>query len=174
MNTPVIPRRRFRPVASAALVLLLPLSVYAQRTNDAPDPATLAKYDVNKDGRLDSAELGAKQAAESRSAAAATTKPDAASGETVEMSPFQVVSDDRGYQASNTLSGTRLNSRLEDLGASITVVTMQQMLDTAVLDINDVMRYEASTEGTDNFTTYNRNRTAVSYTHLTLPTNREV
>ena len=59
---------------------------------------------------------------------------------------------------SGTLSGTRLNSKLEDLGASITVVTKQQMLDTAVLDINDVFRYEASTEGTDNFTTFNRNR----------------
>ena len=78
--------------------------------------------------------------------------------EVVALSPFTVISDDRGYQASNTLSGTRLNSRLEDLGSSITVVTKQQMLDTAVLDINDVLRYEASTEGTDNFTTFNRNR----------------
>jgi outer membrane receptor protein involved in Fe transport len=78
--------------------------------------------------------------------------------EIVVISPFSVVADDRGYQALNTLSGTRLNSKLEDLGASITVVTKQQMLDTAVLDINDVFRYEASTEGTDNFTTFNRNR----------------
>jgi outer membrane receptor protein involved in Fe transport len=78
--------------------------------------------------------------------------------EIVVISPFSVVADDRGYQAMNTLSGTRLNSKLEDLGASITVVTKQQMLDTAVLDINDVFRYEASTEGTDNFTTFNRNR----------------
>jgi hypothetical protein len=79
--------------------------------------------------------------------------------ETIVLSPFSVASDaDRGYQALNTLSGTRLNSKLEDLGASITVVTKQQMLDTAVLDINDVFRYEASTEGTDNFTTFNRNR----------------
>ncbi len=75
------------------------------------------------------------------------------------LSPFQVASDaDKGYQALNTLSGTRLNSKLEDLGASITVVTKQQMEDMALLDINDVFRYEASTEGTDNFTTFNRNR----------------
>ena len=79
--------------------------------------------------------------------------------ETIVLSPFTVSSDaDRGYQALNTLSGTRLNSKLEDLGASITVVTKQQMLDLAMLDINDVFRYEASTEGTDNFTTFNRNR----------------
>ncbi|MCX6950571.1 MAG: TonB-dependent receptor plug domain-containing protein, partial [Verrucomicrobia bacterium] len=79
--------------------------------------------------------------------------------ETIVLSPFQVSSDsDRGYQALNTLSGTRLNSKLEDLGASISVVTKQQMADLGQLDINDVFRYEASTEGTDNFTTFNRNR----------------
>jgi len=80
-------------------------------------------------------------------------------GAAIVLSPFEVAAGaDRGYQALNTLSGTRLNSKLEDLGSSITVVTLQQMQDTAVLDINDVLRYEASTEGTDNFTTFNRNR----------------
>jgi outer membrane receptor protein involved in Fe transport len=77
----------------------------------------------------------------------------------VQLSPFQVASDtDRGYQALNTLSGTRLNSKLEDLGSSISVVTMQQMLDTAVSDLNDVLLYEASTEGTGNFTQFTPNR----------------
>ena len=78
--------------------------------------------------------------------------------ETIVLSPFTVVSDDQGYQASHTLSGTRLNTKLEDLGSSISVVTKQQMLDTASLDINDVFRYEASTEGTDDFTSFVRNR----------------
>ncbi|MBL9189713.1 MAG: TonB-dependent receptor plug domain-containing protein [Opitutaceae bacterium] len=75
------------------------------------------------------------------------------------LSPFSVVADDKGYQAFNTLAGTRLNSKLEDLGSSITVVTLQQMQDTAVLDINDLFRYEASTEGTDDFTQFTPNRT---------------
>ena len=80
--------------------------------------------------------------------------------ELIVLSPFSVAADaDRGYQALNTLSGTRLNSKLEDLGSSITVVTKQQMSDLGLLDINDVFRYEASTEGTDNFTTFVRNRT---------------
>jgi outer membrane receptor protein involved in Fe transport len=80
--------------------------------------------------------------------------------EIVVLSPFQVADDaDRGYQALNTLSGTRLNSKLEDLGSSISVVTKQQMNDLGMLDINDVFRYEASTEGTDNFTGFVRNRT---------------
>ena len=102
--------------------------------------------------------LAAQTAPAAKPATGAGASP-ALTEETVMLSPFQVASDaDRGYQALNTLSGTRLNSKLEDLGASITVVTKQQMLDTAVLDINDVFRYEASTEGTDNFTTFNRNR----------------
>ncbi|MSU66435.1 MAG: hypothetical protein EXS38_10110 [Opitutus sp.] len=83
----------------------------------------------------------------------------AAAEPTVELSPFVVsTTAERGYQASNTLSGTRLNSKLEDLASSITVVTKEQMIDTAVLDLNDVFLYEANTEGTGNFTDFSTNR----------------
>ncbi len=78
--------------------------------------------------------------------------------ETVLLAPFEVVADNKGYQAFNTLAGTRLNTKLEDLGASITVVTKQQMLDTAATDINDLFLYEANTEGTGNFTQFTSNR----------------
>lgn len=74
------------------------------------------------------------------------------------LSPFQVISDDKGYQAANTMSGTRLNTKLEDVFSSITVVTKQQMLDTAVLDMNDVFKYEVSTEGTANFTLFSKDQ----------------
>ena len=93
---------------------------------------------------------------------AKTTTVSAASDkseETLVLSPFTVIAEDKGYQAFNTLAGTRINSKLEDLGASITVVTKQQLEDTAVLDINDLFRYEASTEGTDDFTQFTPNRT---------------
>src|SRR5581483_10136826 len=71
----------------------------------------------------------------------------------VQLSPFEVnAGDDKGYYASSTLSGTRLNSKIEDLGASITVVTKQQLIDTASLDINDIFLYEANVEGTGQFT----------------------
>jgi outer membrane receptor protein involved in Fe transport len=159
MNIPMVRRRPGGLLLLAAFSLVLPRMAEAQQAKPAVDAAALARYDANKNGQLDSAELAQMQAAESRQGNAPIEASAAAKEEVIDLSPFTVVSDDRGYQASNTLSGTRLNSKLEDLGASITVVTMQQMLDTAVLDINDVMRYEASTEGTDNFTTYNRNRT---------------
>jgi outer membrane receptor protein involved in Fe transport len=89
-------------------------------------------------------------------AAGSATVP---TGEVVQLSPFQVAAEtDRGYQALNTLSGTRLNSKLEDLGSSITVITKQQLLDTAAVDLNDVFLYEANTEGTHNYTQFTPNR----------------
>src|SRR5687767_10117994 len=82
------------------------------------------------------------QTAPATGSAASTSAADKKE-EVVQLSPFQVPADaERGYQALNTLSGTRLNSKLEDLGSSISVVTMQQMLDTAVTDLNDVFLYE--------------------------------
>ncbi len=72
------------------------------------------------------------------------------------MSPFmvQMSSNDIGYHAENTLAGSRLNTNIGDLAASITVVTRQQMLDTGSIDLNDVFLYEANTEGTKNFTSF--------------------
>src|SRR5690606_35855900 len=72
---------------------------------------------------------------------------------TLVLSPFQVdASRDRGYFAENTLAGSRLNSNIGDLASSITVVTKQQLEDTAAVDINDVFLYELNTEGLHNYT----------------------
>jgi outer membrane receptor protein involved in Fe transport len=88
--------------------------------------------------------------------------------EVVQLSPFEVVDLNKGYYAPNTMSGTRMNSKLEDLGASITVITKEQMQDFALLDMNDIFNYEASTEGTGNFTdfAFNRNGEPESMTQL--------
>ena len=141
-------------VGPSMLLLLNAEPLQAQiATTTAPGPAQLAKYDANKNGRLDPEELAALQADETTARTVATSSAvTAAAGEAVQMSPFEVVADSRGYFASNTLSGTRLNSKIEDLGASITVVTKQQLLDTAALDINDIFLFEANTEGTAQFT----------------------
>lgn len=89
---------------------------------------------------------------------------DAAAGEgTVQMTPFEVSSaGDRGYYGANTMSGTRINSKLEDLASSITVITKEQMDDFALLDINDIFNHEAGTEGTGNFTDFNFDRNGVA------------
>jgi outer membrane receptor protein involved in Fe transport len=126
----------------------------------APDREILAKYDTNHNGRLDPDEAAALQADEARRAKAPPepAAPGARDEKVLELSPFQVVADTNGYYASNTLSGTRLNSKLEDLGASISIVTKQQMKDFAMLDINDIFLYEANTEGTGNYTDFTVDR----------------
>jgi hypothetical protein len=120
----------------------------------APDAATLARYDTNKNGRLDADELTAMEAAQAAAARAAATQPGGdRKEEVITLSPFEVSgADDRGYAASNTLAGTRLNSRIEDIAGSVSVITKQQLLDTAAVDINDIFLYEVATEGTGQFT----------------------
>jgi len=76
----------------------------------------------------------------------------------VKLSPFEVTESNNGYLATNTMSGTRLNSSLEDLGSSISVVTKQQMSDFAMLDINDIFAYEAGAEGVGTYTAFEINR----------------
>jgi len=70
----------------------------------------------------------------------------------VEMSPSKGHGGRQSYQASSTLSGTRLNSKIEDLGRFITVITKQQMLDTAVIDINDILPQRGQHRGHGNYT----------------------
>lgn len=82
-----------------------------------------------------------------------TTKAENGEDETIVLSPFEVsTSGDKGYYSANTMSGTRLNSKIEDLASSITVINKGQMSDFAMLDINDVFLYTANTEGTGTYT----------------------
>lgn len=86
---------------------------------------------------------------------AEVSKNSAQNGEadTVELSPFEVTAEkDRGYYGGRSMSGTRLNTDMEDIAASITVVTKQQLMDTAAFDLNDIFAYEVSTEGTRTYT----------------------
>lgn len=152
------PNRWTPPVLPALIVAVagLTLTTTAIRAQSAPsaDAATLAKYDANKNGVLDPAEVSAMQADQAAPAAAAT-EASATGSDIITMSPFQVErSRDRGFAAENTLAGSRLNTKLEDLAASITVVTKQQLEDTAALDINDVFKYEAGTEGSASYTPF--------------------
>lgn len=73
--------------------------------------------------------------------------------EVIVLSPFQVdTTSDKGYFAENTLAGSRMRTNVADLASSISVITVQQLEDTASTDINDVFRYEANTEGSSSYT----------------------
>ncbi|MES2696280.1 MAG: TonB-dependent receptor plug domain-containing protein [Verrucomicrobiota bacterium] len=144
-------------LALSAVLLAAPLLAQTA-TSSAPDAATLARYDTNRNGLLDPAELSTLQADQARARQAVVTSASestsSTSSEVTTLNPFEVVENNRGYYGANTMAGTRLNSRIEDLASSITVVTKQQMADFAMLDINDIFAYEAGTEGAGNFTDF--------------------
>ena len=152
LTTPPAGSARLLAVACALITLAPALAQQSDFAKLAQDAKSLAKYDKNQNGKLDTDELAALQADEAKAAQAGAAAA-AESKEIIELTPFEVNAvDDKGYYASTTMSGTRLNSKLEDLGASITVVTKQQLQDTAAIDINDIFLYEANVEGTGQFT----------------------
>lgn len=58
------------------------------------------------------------------------------------LSPFEVDSrSDRGYYATNTLAGSRLDTELRDLAASISVMTSEFLNDIAAHDLETAMVY---------------------------------
>ncbi len=73
--------------------------------------------------------------------------------EVIELSPFTIsASEDKGYRATSTLAGSRINTSLRDVASSVSVVTAEFLKDTAATDINDVFAYLGNTEGTINYT----------------------
>ncbi|MEO6993036.1 MAG: TonB-dependent receptor plug domain-containing protein, partial [Lacunisphaera sp.] len=78
--------------------------------------------------------------------------------EAVVLSPFQVTTSNTGYYSANTMSGTRFNTKLDDLASSITIMTKDQMSDFAMLDMNDVFLYVGGTQGTGTYTDYSLDR----------------
>ena len=161
-NVPASIVRRLLVASACATMLIVPLARAQLAPATSPSAAALAKYDRNQNGKLDADELAAQEADQKKSVPL-ETKAGGPTEEAVQLSPFEVVSETKGYYSSNTMSGTRFNSKIEDLGASITVVTKEQMADFAMLDINDVFLYTASTEGTDTYTDFTVDRNG-SYT----------
>ena len=88
--------------------------------------------------------------------------------EIIALSPFEIVADTKGYYSANTMSGTRFNTKLEDLASSLTVVTKEQMADFAMLDINDIFLYTANTEGTGTYTDFVIDRNGQPYDNVQL------
>lgn len=116
-----------------------------------------------------SAEAAASKLNEANTTAAAATEKK--SEDTVVLSPFEVKSNNKGYFSSNSMSGTRMNSKIEDLGQSITVMTKEQMQDFAMLDINDVFDHMASTEGTNSYSEFVTDRTGAVVDNVSLSPN---
>lgn len=63
------------------------------------------------------------------------------------LSPFTVqTTTDVGYEASSTLAGTGLNTKLTDIGASVSVITSRFLEDTGSKNLSDVLVYQTNME----------------------------
>lgn len=70
------------------------------------------------------------------------TNDNPATGEVMKLPPFVVdTRKDTGYAAQNTMSGTRLNSPLGDLGVTMTIFTPEVWNDLALSSTNDLINY---------------------------------
>jgi outer membrane receptor for ferric coprogen and ferric-rhodotorulic acid len=77
----------------------------------------------------------------------AQTAPAADAEETIILSPFVVESsEDRGYQATTTLAGTRIKTELKDVGSAISVVTKEFLRDTGATSNQSLLQYTTNTE----------------------------
>ncbi len=130
-----------RPALLAPLCLLLLAPVTRAQT-----PAGLQSDDAKAKGVVVSTATAAEETDKDKEK------------EIVQLSPFQVVESNRGYYSANTMSGTRFNTKLDDLASSLTVMTKGQMADFGMRDINDVFRYVAGTEGTGTYTDFTVDR----------------
>ncbi len=75
-----------------------------------------------------------------------TTKPaeKTAADETLILSPFVVSTNkDEGYRATNSISGTRLNTAIKDTPMPIEVITRQFLDDTGATDLRSALRYSS-------------------------------
>ncbi len=71
-------------------------------------------------------------------------------GALVTLSPFEVTaSSDVGYQATQTLAGSRLRTDLKDLANQVNVMTAEFMQDLAVTTMDEAMMYSLNAETSD-------------------------
>ena len=79
-------------------------------------------------------------------AGAAAAKPTNDSAP-IELSAFEVrAEDDSGYQAANTTSGSRLNSRLKDTPAAVSAFTPEFIADIAATNLEEMLAHATNVE----------------------------
>jgi len=85
--------------------------------------------------------------ASAQTTSAPATDPEGNPEEVVVLSPFTVdASQDRGYQATSTLAGTRIRTNLADVGSAISVLTKELINDLGGYNNETVLSYAVNTE----------------------------
>jgi hypothetical protein len=86
-------------------------------------------------------------AAQTRAAPAAAVSEADRAGDIINLSPFVISeSEDTGYAATSSMAGTRIKTNLEDIAASISVVTKDMMRDLGAHDSALLLNYTVGTE----------------------------
>ena len=84
---------------------------------------------------------------------------DNSGGETYTLDPFSVTSDSNTYHATNSISGTRVNTRIMDIPVPISVVTEQLIEDFSYERVEDVSSWTSITRRSRNEGQFNENFT---------------
>ena len=85
----------------------------------------------------------------------AAMKPEAKDDDIVVLSPFEVTSTkDTGYQATETLAGTRIRTELKDVGGALSVYTKEFMQDIGATDAGSLLQYTTNAEVAGTLGTY--------------------
>lgn len=93
-----------------------------------------------------------------------TTNPDQPDQQTIQLNPFVVTgSQDVGYQATQTLAGTRIRTNLSDVAASITVIDKQFLEDLGATDNSTLLEYVTNTDVASTMGTYSGVGNAQTY-----------
>ncbi|WP_414663930.1 TonB-dependent receptor plug domain-containing protein [Horticoccus sp. 23ND18S-11] len=126
-----------RSLSAAAALVAVALSLAtapfasAQSLAPSPTPAQVAKYDKNKDGKLDAAELAVLRADEAKAGP---------KDEAITLSVFEVKSDPTDtYEATNTNSVTGTNTALNKTPLDAKVFNRQMLDDMGVVDMTDML-----------------------------------
>jgi iron complex outermembrane receptor protein len=77
--------------------------------------------------------------------------------ETVILSPFEVSGESKGYMATNTISGTAMNTPLRDVPMTINVITSELIDDLDAIDLQDILAMNSSITQTSRLPISNRN-----------------
>ncbi len=74
-----------------------------------------------------------------------STDPDDERPEIIELSPFTVnTAQDKGYAATNVISGSRINTPIKDIPLPIQVITSEFIRDTGATDLRKSLSYASS------------------------------
>jgi outer membrane receptor protein involved in Fe transport len=121
MNTPRYLAHRLTPMGLFSLLVCLTVGVNHARAQQAP-AQTPVQAPVSSDSY-------------------------AKDEEPVALSPFVInATEDKGYEASSTLSGTRIKTDFKDLPASVSAITKGMMDDLGVYNSGQLLTYTLGTE----------------------------